>query len=114
METVLKWYAIRVGRKNKVIVTSWEECEPLVIGYPRAQYKSFNTHQKAKDYLRGWRKTDPAVWDRKKYPCVERKTYTDTLTGIRYKNRCVRRKGPTMRGKRYKPHIGNSIPWKTP
>lgn len=47
-----KYYAIRVGAgvTNK-IVTTWEECQLYVLGYP-AVYKSFKSLEKAEEYLR--------------------------------------------------------------
>lgn len=47
-----KYYAIKVGRDvTDKIVTSWEECEKLVIGYPSV-YKSFKTEKEAKSYIK--------------------------------------------------------------
>lgn len=47
----LKFYAIKdgIGVKDK-IVTFWEECSKLVLGY-NAVYKSFKTEEEAKQYL---------------------------------------------------------------
>jgi viroplasmin and RNaseH domain-containing protein len=46
-----KYYAIKEGKgvKDK-IVTTWSECQKLVLGYP-AVYKSFITKDEAMDYL---------------------------------------------------------------
>jgi hypothetical protein len=86
-------------------------------------FKGFGQEPAALAYLAGSpparKKSKPrslgkkASWDQDKYPCIERKTYRDQVTGVLYKNRCVRRRGPTMTGKDYKPHIGNSLPWHT-
>lgn len=47
----VKFYAIKegIGVEN-IIVTSWEECSKLVLGY-NAVYKSFRTEEEAKKYL---------------------------------------------------------------
>lgn len=46
-----KYYAIKEGIDVKdKIVTSWPECEKLVIGYP-AVYKSFKAEEGARAYL---------------------------------------------------------------
>lgn len=47
----VKFYAIKDGLGVKdIIVTSWEECSKLVLGY-NAVYKSFRTEEEAKKYL---------------------------------------------------------------
>lgn len=47
----IKFYAIKDGIGVKdIIVTSWEECSKLVLGY-NAVYKSFRTEEEAKKYL---------------------------------------------------------------
>lgn len=47
----VKFYAIKEGLWVKdIIVTSWEECSKLVLGY-NAVYKSFRTEDEAKKYL---------------------------------------------------------------
>ena len=104
-----------------VVVRTWRECSKLVTGHPGALYKGFGSESAALAYLASpppsRKKTKPkslgknATWDQDKYPCVERKTYRDQATGQLYKNRCVRRQGPTITGENYKPHIGNSVPW---
>ena len=46
-----KFYAIKDGIGVKdIIVTSWDECSKLVLGY-NAVYKSFRTEEEAKKYL---------------------------------------------------------------
>ena len=47
----VKYYAIKegIGVKDR-IVTSWEECSKLVLGY-NSVYKSFRTEEEAKEYL---------------------------------------------------------------
>ncbi len=47
-----KFYAIRKGKQTGLF-TSWEQCKPLVQGYPGAVYKSFQTEQEALAYLDG-------------------------------------------------------------
>lgn len=104
-----------------VVVKTWTECSRLVTGHPGALFKGFGNEQAALDYLvnpvKPLKKTKPrslgknSAWDQDMYPCIERKTYRDAHTGQLYKNRCVRRRGPTMTGANYKPHIGNSLPW---
>ena len=120
------WYAVKKGRRSNVVVTSWNECEQLVKGFPGAIYKGFPFHQKNQAYqfaAAGKYKNQPTKKETPKKketlnerfnrlcPCTERKTYTDGYTGERFVNRCVRRKGPTITGENYKPHIGNSVPW---
>ncbi len=46
-----KFYAVKVGRTNNIIVKTWTECERLVSGYSRAKYKSFCTMKEAEQYL---------------------------------------------------------------
>lgn len=47
-----KFYAIKNGRKKKVIVSTWSECSKLVLGYQGAIYKGFNTEEEAKAFLK--------------------------------------------------------------
>lgn len=47
-----KYYAIKVGRKNNVIVHSWDECSVLVTGFPGAIFKGFMDHNSAKLFLK--------------------------------------------------------------
>lgn len=118
-----KFYAIRHGRQSGVVVGTWDECKKLTDGFAGAAFKGFAGHQgvEALQYARAGScrpsqkkkgpKNPQSSWNQKLYPCVERKDYRDTSTGILYKNRCIRRRGPTIRGVDYKPHIGNSLPW---
>jgi hypothetical protein len=118
-------YAVRVGKRSNVIVKTWRECSALVTGFPGALFKGFDQEQAALNYLAGSRptkKTKPqkpqkpqqrSFWDQEKYPCIERKSYRDLVTGIYYKNRCVRRRGPTMTGVNYEPSTDDSVPWFT-
>lgn len=46
-----KFYAIKNGKKKNVIVKTWIECSKLVLGYPNAIYKGFNTEDEAKKFL---------------------------------------------------------------
>lgn len=45
-----KFYAVKVGSAPGIYL-SWAEAEPLVKGYPGAQYKSFSTKEEAEAYL---------------------------------------------------------------
>lgn len=45
-----KYYAVRVGRVPGIYRT-WAECEPLVLGFEGARYKSFPTLEQAQAYL---------------------------------------------------------------
>ncbi|MED6205860.1 hypothetical protein PIB30_021652 [Stylosanthes scabra] len=45
-------YAVRIG-KVPGVYTSWEDCEPHVIGYPRAKYKGFHNLSDAIAFVRG-------------------------------------------------------------
>ena len=46
-----KFYAIKDGiGVEDIMVTSWDECSKLVLGY-NAVYKSFRTEEEAKKYL---------------------------------------------------------------
>lgn len=46
-----KFYAIKIGNNVKdLIVTTWEECQKYVIGYP-AIYKGFDDKWSAEEYL---------------------------------------------------------------
>ncbi len=117
------FYAVRKGRKSGVVVKSWDECKSLVDGYKGAIYKGFSVWQQeeAEKFAQSgdYGKYTPKVKKEKKpnqhkpnkYPCIEKADYRDTRTGIFYKNRCIRRQGPRVVGKNYKPHIGNSLPW---
>jgi len=125
MSVKKKFYAIREGKRSMVVVKTWDECSRLVTGHPGALFKGFGNESAALTWLAdgllhpGKKKTKSKApgkkptWDQDKYPCIERKTYRDQVTGVLYKNRCIRRRGPTMTGINYKPHIGNSLPWYT-
>ncbi len=45
-----KWYAIRRGREIGV-VSSWERCQPLVKGFPGAEYRSFWELNEARSWV---------------------------------------------------------------
>jgi len=45
------FYAVRKGWQNMTILTSWQECEPLVSGFSGAEFKGFNTYEEAEAYL---------------------------------------------------------------
>jgi hypothetical protein len=46
-----KYYAVRRGRVNNSIYTSWLECKAQVHQYPGAEYKSFTKYDQATAYL---------------------------------------------------------------
>lgn len=46
-----KFYAIKNGRKKNLIVNTWSECAKLVIGYPNAKFKGFDTKLEAEKFL---------------------------------------------------------------
>jgi viroplasmin and RNaseH domain-containing protein len=48
-----KFYAIRHGVQDNVILRSWGETRALVDHFPSAQFKSFLTMQNAQKYLNG-------------------------------------------------------------
>jgi hypothetical protein len=49
--SVDKYYAVRRGRVNNIIYTSWFECKSQVHQYPGAEYKSFTKYEQATAYL---------------------------------------------------------------
>jgi ribonuclease HI len=115
-----KWYAVIVGRKNKVIVETWAECEALVTGFSGAIFKSFTDPVSATQFIQVAVKPKPVskpkpkvkkkrrdFWDG--YPCTERGDYL--VQGVLHKNRCIRRKGPTLIGENYQPTEDASVPW---
>lgn len=51
-KTGKKYYAIKRGRENNKIVTTWGECKKIVDGFPNAKFKSFKTKREAEEYLR--------------------------------------------------------------
>lgn len=46
----MKWYAVKKG-KNPGLYNSWDECKKQVIGFPDAEYKSFENKSEAEDWL---------------------------------------------------------------
>lgn len=46
----MKFYAVRKGRKTGVF-TNWKEVQKLIIGFPSAEYKSFESEEDAKKYM---------------------------------------------------------------
>lgn len=48
--TKQKYYAVKIGY-NPGIYNSWEECKKQVLGYPKAQYKSFKSVNECNNYL---------------------------------------------------------------
>jgi hypothetical protein len=124
-----KYYAVRKGYEDNVIVDNWIKCRDLVNGYKGAIFKSFPTMAAAEAYLKensmlapittittlkAKPKKNETLNERfnRLNPCTERKSYTDPLTGEYYHNRCVKRKHPrVLTGINYKPGDDNSIPW---
>lgn len=120
-----KYYAVRHGRQSGIVVTTWAECQALTTGFAGAAFKGFSASQRDEAYKYAkagscrkhaeggtrHRKPKKPDWDEELYPCIERLDFRDTITGVLYRNRCRRRRGPTVRGANYKPHIGNSLPW---
>jgi hypothetical protein len=49
--TTRKYYAVRRGRINNVIYTSWALCKSQVLHYPGAEFRAFTTYEAAQDYL---------------------------------------------------------------
>ncbi len=45
-----KWYAVRRGRQIGVF-SSWAKCEPLVLGFQRAEYRASWTLPEARAYV---------------------------------------------------------------
>lgn len=50
MTKVTKWYAVRKG-KNPGIYMTWADCEKQVKGFSGAEYKSFTSEAKAREYM---------------------------------------------------------------
>ncbi len=46
-----KYYAVRRGRVDNIIYTSWFECKAQVHQYPGSEYKSFTKYDQATAYL---------------------------------------------------------------
>ena len=46
----MKWYAVKKG-KNPGLYNSWDECKKQVIGFPDAEYKSFENKSEAEGWL---------------------------------------------------------------
>jgi len=124
----MKYYAVKKGHEDNVIVDDWVKCRDLTLGYSGAIFKSFPTKTEAEAYLKETSMLAPittieTIKPRKKNetlnerfnrlnPCTERKSYTDPFTGEYYKNRCVKRKHPrVLTGINYRPSNDMSIPW---
>lgn len=54
----MSYYAVRKGRTNKVVVTTWKECSDLVTSYSGAEYKKFDSEEKAREFIDLKRKFD--------------------------------------------------------
>ncbi|MGL4452500.1 MAG: viroplasmin family protein [Sarcina sp.] len=80
-----KYYAIKkgIGVTDK-IVTSWDECKKLVLGYPSV-YKSFLTLVEAQAYLNNIKDVSKVLEHNKKAmeKSITRKKTTKPLSGIR-------------------------------
>ncbi len=61
LNMVKKFYAVLAGKQTGIF-TSWDETKKLVLGYPRAIYKSFSTYNQAQQYMDGIRVTI-SPWD---------------------------------------------------
>ena len=59
----IKFYAVKNGRKNNIVVNTWNECKELVDGYKGAIFKSFKNENDAWDYL-GCVKSDNIITDK--------------------------------------------------
>ena len=105
----MKYYAIRTGRKDNVVVESWGECSNLVTGYPKAVFKSFQPweYDEALRFAKEGKYRNPGVVKSKVKPkkqskilgkCLQRKSYTDIFTGEYYNNRCIEREYKTITG----------------
>jgi len=107
-----KWYAVRKGRTSNIIVTSWKECSLLVTGFSGARFKSFEIESEANDFLvqtshRKTRKEKKPLKVKKLRKewgeCLERKSYTDLITGMFYRDRCVKKLIGMTIGSNYHP-----------
>lgn len=119
----MKHYAIRVGRKNNVIVNTWDECEALVSEYPGAIYKSFkiwqldeakafaSAHGKTTNNPRKTHRPDPHFKSRKY--AVPKPHQVCLVRGMfEGKRRCLVRYWATTVGENYEPNDSTEIPWK--
>lgn len=117
-----RYYAIRKGKKNNVVVGTWDECSKLVSGVSGAIYKGFGFYEDAKKFAQSGdygkhtpKEKKPLV--KKSFPkkqwgkCLERKSYTDPFTGQYYKNRCVLKFVATTIGADYQESSDNSVPF---
>ena len=46
-----KFYAIKHGKKDNVIVTNWGQCQELISGVTDPKFMKFSTYQEAKEWL---------------------------------------------------------------
>ena len=56
----MKVYAVRKGRKPG-IYTTWADCQNQVKGFKGAEFKSFNKHSEAYEYLRAFKNDEKIV-----------------------------------------------------
>ncbi|CAF1203196.1 unnamed protein product [Rotaria magnacalcarata] len=71
----MPYYVVRQGR-NPGIYNTWDECKEQVFRFTGAEYKKFDTHSDAQDYLNGKVRIQNAF--AKKYPTSKPKITTDT------------------------------------
>jgi viroplasmin and RNaseH domain-containing protein len=50
---VKNFYAIRIGRENKIILPDWGQAKPLVDKFPGAEFRGFYAIENAGKYLNG-------------------------------------------------------------
>jgi len=110
------FYAVRKGRKNNVIVKTWDECLSLVNGVSGAVYKGFQFIEEAERFAKngnyGKFTPKPKVKQNKQWgECLERKSFTDPFTGQFYKNRCVVKHIASVIGVNYVDTGETSVPW---
>lgn len=85
-----KYYAIKKGNGVKdIIVRSWDECKPLVNGYP-AIYKSFLTEDEALTYLGSIAENKISDIQEQTVAAIKKnkvkKATTKPITGLRIEN----------------------------
>lgn len=52
MQKAKKFYAVKNGKQDNVIVESWPECQALTSGVPGVKFKSFPTRPAAQEWLK--------------------------------------------------------------
>jgi hypothetical protein len=71
-----KYYAVRRGRINNIVYTSWFECKAQVHQYPGAEYKSFAKYDQTIAYLKAKGSSIQPVFHRQS-PSVRSESDTD-------------------------------------